>query len=81
MLDVDALAAEIRRVDGSNSLGAGALAGALMPFLKDTALAAMDAAAADELKRISRHPYDSQSICGFFYEKMRQRMIGDQRYA
>ena len=34
MLDVDALAAEIRRVDGSNSLGAGALAEALMPFIK-----------------------------------------------
>ena len=34
MLDVDALAAEIRRVDGSNSLGAGALAEALMPFIE-----------------------------------------------
>lgn len=33
MLDVDALAQEIRRVDGSNSLGAGALAEALMPFI------------------------------------------------
>lgn len=33
MLYVDALAAEIRRVDGSNSLGAGALAEALMPFI------------------------------------------------
>ena len=32
-MDVDALAQEIRRVDGSNSLGAGALAEALMPFL------------------------------------------------
>lgn len=31
--DVDALAQEIRRVDGSHSLGAGALAEALMPFL------------------------------------------------
>ncbi|WP_416355516.1 hypothetical protein ACLNGM_14855 [Aureimonas phyllosphaerae] len=30
---VDDLAQEIRRVDGSNSLGAGALAEALMPFL------------------------------------------------
>jgi hypothetical protein len=30
---VDALAQEIRRVDGSNSLGAGALAEALMPFV------------------------------------------------
>lgn len=32
-LDVDALAQEIRRVDGSNSLGAGALAEALMSFI------------------------------------------------
>ena len=32
-LTVDALAQEIRRVDGSNTLGAGALAEALMPFL------------------------------------------------
>jgi hypothetical protein len=31
--DVEALAAEIRRVDGSHSLGAGALAEALMPLL------------------------------------------------
>lgn len=31
-LTVDALAQEIRRVDGSHSLGAGALAEALMPF-------------------------------------------------
>lgn len=34
--DVDALAQEIRRVDGANSLGAGALAEALMPFLAAT---------------------------------------------
>ncbi|MDW9481842.1 hypothetical protein GOB57_24650 [Sinorhizobium meliloti] len=33
-LDVDTLAQEIRRVDGSHSLGAGALAEALMPFLQ-----------------------------------------------
>lgn len=32
-LSVDALAQEIRRVDGNHSLGAGALAEALMPFL------------------------------------------------
>lgn len=31
--NVDALAQEIRRVDGSNSLGAGALAEALMPWI------------------------------------------------
>lgn len=35
-LDVDALAQEIRRVDGNHSLGAGALAEALMPFLQNT---------------------------------------------
>jgi len=32
-LDVDALAQEIRRVDGKHDLGAGALAEALLPFL------------------------------------------------
>jgi hypothetical protein len=32
-IKVDDLAQEIRRVDGSNSLGAGALAEALIPFL------------------------------------------------
>lgn len=32
-LDVDTLANEIRRLDGSHSLGAGALAEALLPFL------------------------------------------------
>lgn len=36
MLTVDALAQEIRRVDGSNSLSAGALAEALMPFFDTT---------------------------------------------
>jgi len=33
-LTIDALAQEIRRVDGNHSLGAGALAEALMPFLQ-----------------------------------------------
>ena len=33
MIDVDALAQEIRRVDGNHDKGAGALAEALMPFL------------------------------------------------
>lgn len=32
-MTVDDLAQEIRRVDGNNSLGAGALAEALMPFI------------------------------------------------
>lgn len=33
-LDIDALAQEIRRVDGSHDLGAGALAEALLPFIE-----------------------------------------------
>ncbi|MCZ7862667.1 hypothetical protein O9X98_14930 [Agrobacterium salinitolerans] len=33
-LDVDTLSQEIRRVDGNHSLGAGALAEALIPFLR-----------------------------------------------
>ena len=41
-MNVDDLAQEIRRVDGSNSLGAGALAEKLMPFLT-AALAASPA--------------------------------------
>ncbi|KAA0684577.1 hypothetical protein DTW90_36165 [Neorhizobium sp. P12A] len=35
-IDVDALAQEIRRVDGRHSLGAGALAEALLPFITAT---------------------------------------------
>ncbi|WP_430438955.1 hypothetical protein [Shinella sp.] len=35
MLTVDELAQEIRRVDGNHSLGAGALAEALLPFFTD----------------------------------------------
>ncbi|WP_182422048.1 hypothetical protein [Aureimonas sp. ME7] len=41
-LDVDNLAQEIRRVDGTNSLGAGALAEALMPFLSPAQEAGRD---------------------------------------
>ena len=33
LINVDDLAQEIRRVNGSNSLGAGALAEALVPFI------------------------------------------------
>lgn len=40
-LDVDALAQEIRRVDGEHKLGAAALAEALMPYLS-RALAKLD---------------------------------------
>lgn len=52
MTKVDELAAEIRRVDGSHSLGAGALADALMPWV-DAELDALRARAndADELWR------------------------------
>ena len=39
---IDRLAQEIRRVDGSNSLGAAALAEALMPFLAAKALQAQE---------------------------------------
>lgn len=42
-LDIDALAQEIRRVDGNHDLGAGALAEALMPFLKAQACKAVTA--------------------------------------
>lgn len=35
IIDVDALAQEIRRIDGNHSLGAAALAEALMPFLQE----------------------------------------------
>ena len=35
MHSVDDLAQEIRRVDGNHSLGAGALAEALFPFMKN----------------------------------------------
>ena len=41
--DVDALAQEIRRVDGQHKLGAGALAEALMPFLASRQPAAVGA--------------------------------------
>lgn len=42
--DVDALAQEIRRVDGEHSLGASALAEALVPYLARTTLAQQPAA-------------------------------------
>ena len=42
-IDVDALAQEIRRVDGNHSLGAGALAEALMPFLCTAPAPSIDA--------------------------------------
>lgn len=38
MLSVDELAQEIRRIDGDHSLGAGAMADALMPFIEQAVL-------------------------------------------
>lgn len=46
--DVDSLAQEIRRVDGNHSLGAGALAEALMPFLSAAIATALAPAASQE---------------------------------
>ena len=43
-VEVDALANEIRRVNGSNNLGAGALAEALMPFLSNVVTTPVDLA-------------------------------------
>jgi hypothetical protein len=42
-LNVDGLAQEIRRVDGNNSLGAGALAEAIMPYIQSKAAPLKDA--------------------------------------
>lgn len=55
-IDVDALAQEIRRVDGSHSLGAGALAEALMPFLCAAPAPSIDAVSGlvEELREESR---------------------------
>jgi gas vesicle protein len=50
---VDGLAAEIRRVDGNHSLGAGALAEALMPFIL-AALSPAPEAGSDEVERLTR---------------------------
>lgn len=52
--DVDALAQEIRRVDGSHSLGAGALAEALMPFIANLTLRSRAAAPTQEAEDAAR---------------------------
>lgn len=54
---IDSLAQEIRRVDGAHSLGAGALAEALQPWLAahDREVAAK--ALRDAADRIDRHPW------------------------
>lgn len=53
-LDVDALAQEIRRVDGSNSLGAGALAEELIPFIVSRLSARQQASVNDLLDALER---------------------------
>lgn len=40
--NIDDLAQEIRRIDGENSLGAGSLAEALMPFIRSTLVSPAD---------------------------------------
>ena len=50
-MTVDDLAQEIRRVDGSNSLGAGALAEALMPFILRAVAAERERATLAERER------------------------------
>lgn len=53
-LNVDALAQEIRRVDGQNKLGAGALAETLMPFLGAHAMQAAVAGVRDDYAAICK---------------------------
>lgn len=76
MNDIDKLAQEIRRVDGSNSLGAGALAEALMPFLR-TALAKAeaerDAAHNEAAKSDGRYP-------SMFYSEDKDGRVGVAHY-
>lgn len=64
-LFVDQLANEIRRVDGAHSLGAGALAEALLPFLTEHDRQVAERARvefADELTRKGVHTFDIHSI-------------------
>lgn len=75
-ITVDDLAQEIRRVDGNNSLGAGALAEALMPALSALSLPVqpvawrkMDTAPRDGthiLARASRHPSQPPTTVHWF---------------
>lgn len=51
---IDRLAQEIRRVDGSNSLGAAALAEALMPFLAAQSMQAQEGDLLDALRTLHR---------------------------
>ncbi len=74
MIDVDALAQEIRRVDGENKLGAGALADALMPFIDRKVRDKIGEAFDEEIARVSHLEYDSNSICRHFYKRMMERI-------
>lgn len=53
-IDVDALAQEIRRVDGNHDKGAGVLAEALMPFLSAALQSAADTPPSEKLKLAER---------------------------
>lgn len=57
---VDSLAQEIRRVDGANSLGAGALAEALAPFVASVTCEIAGWVYEDELP--SGYPYDAMFL-------------------
>lgn len=59
-MDVDALAQEIRRVDGKHKLGAGALAEALLPFIR--AHAGAQPPAHDDLRAALREYADLQDM-------------------
>jgi hypothetical protein len=54
---VDSLAQEIRRIDGSHSLGAAALAEALMPFISEVRCEVAGWVHEDELP--GGYPYDA----------------------
>lgn len=63
-VQIDALAQEIRRVDGENSLGAGALAEALMPFLAAQHRREAEAGAPDGWVLVPREPTEAMIAAG-----------------
>lgn len=70
MIDVDALANEIRRVDGNHDKGAGALAEALMPFLT-AALAPQVKVKPLEWEELSERCWDADGM-GKLYRVMKR---------